>query len=305
MICADVESEPESEVGACSVERALAEGSRIIGRVDARALLCHVIGRDTAYLIAHREAFLTSEEARAFRALLGRRQGGEPVAYLTGEREFFGRSFKVTPAVLVPRAETERLVELALERVPSDRACSVLDLGTGSGCIAITIAIERPLARVKAVDQSREALEVACENAARLGAANIRFARSDWFSALQGRTFDVILANPPYVAEGDPHLQQGDLRFEPAAALRSGPDGLAAIRRIVSEAPAHLEAGGWLLLEHGYDQAERARTLVEAAGFDSVFSAADLAGIARVTGGRLTPAAPSQYNSRQLYSGNG
>jgi len=196
--------------------------------------------------------------------------------------------------VLIPRPETEGLVERALEQIPVDRPSAVLDLGAGSGCIAISIALARPRARVRGVDCSPDALAVARENAARLGASNVRFSESDWFSSIAGEVFDVIVANPPYVAEADPHRGEGDLRFEPLQALRGGADGLQAIRRIVAEAPSHLTRSGWLFLEHGVDQAREVRALMSGAGFERIVSTADLAGIGRVVGGRLTPSPHTQ-----------
>lgn len=251
-------------------------------------LLSHVLGCDAAHLIAHSDDPLTAEQHAAYCKLVERRAAGEPVAYLTGEREFFGHRFSVSPAVLIPRPETEGLVERALEHVAPDRVVDVLDLGTGSGCIAISIALARPRARVRAVDCSPEALALARKNAARLGASNVRLSSSDWFSALAGETFDTIVANPPYVATGDPHLAEGDLRFEPGCALSAGVHGLDALRHIVAEAPAHLAADGWMLVEHGFDQAVAVRGLMQAAGFTAISSAKDLAGIERVTAGRLT-----------------
>jgi release factor glutamine methyltransferase len=194
----------------------------------------------------------------------------------------------VTPAVLIPRPETELLVDIALERIGSSGASRVLDLGTGSGCIAVAIASERSLCKILATDQSVNALTVARRNAVDLGVANVSFLASDWFSALERDRFDLIVSNPPYVAEGDVHLTQGDLQFEPPLALESGADGLDAIRRIVAAAEHHLTPGGALLLEHGYDQASTVRNLLRAAGFQDVFSTRDLAGIERVSGGRLT-----------------
>jgi release factor glutamine methyltransferase len=272
-----------------SVAGALAEACTALARVDARVLLCHVLACEPAHLAAHPEALLTPAQAADFRALVARRAAGEPVAYLAGEREFFGHRFRVSPAVLIPRPETEGVVERALEHLPADRAAAVLDLGTGSGCIAISIALARPLARVLAVDRSPEALAVARENAARLAASNVRFSVSDWFSAVAEETLDAIVANPPYVAAGDPHLTAGDLRFEPPLALVAGADGLDAIRRIVAQAPSYLARDGGLFLEHGFDQARSVRAIMRAGGFSAISSTTDLAGIERVTGGRLTP----------------
>ena len=284
--------------------------------VDARALLRHVLGVDDAYLIVHTRQALSDSQSELFDALVARRSAGEPVAYIVGTREFFSLEFKVTPAVLMPRPETEALVEFALERIAPDRVQRVLDLGTGSGCVAISIAKHRPRAQVVAVDSSTAALAVARENALRLlgghsktpspsmrgracldrrggnwdggeagGNSNVSFVLSDWFSALVDREFDLIVANPPYVADRDPHLAQGDLRFEPRAALAGGADGLDCLRMIIASAPQYLSGGGWLAFEHGYDQAARCRELLAAAGFGEVFSRADLAGIERVSGG--------------------
>lgn len=267
-------------------------------RIEAQALLSQVLGGiSRAWIICHEEQALTHEQHSRFETLLHRRLQGEPIAYIFGRREFYGLDFSVTPDVLIPRPETETLVEAALLRIPEDRSCRVLDLGTGSGAIAITIAAHRPQAAVVAVDRSAAAISVARNNAWRLlapsavegeGASvgNLLLLQSDWFSALKGKAFDVIVSNPPYIPAADPHLQQGDLRFEPASALASGRDGLDDIRAIVAEAPACLAPGGWLLLEHGYDQAEQVAGLLQAAGFEEVGHAADLAGIQRVTLGR-------------------
>lgn len=269
-----------------------------IAAVDARALLCHVLGRDRAYLIAHEGEVLIAERIRAFESLVARRAAGEPVAYLTGRREFYGLDFRVSPAVLIPRPETELLVELALERIPQDKSCEVLDLGSGSGCVAIAIAMHRPRARVTATDVSSEALALARENAVGLGAPNVEFVQGEWFRAAEPRHFDLIVSNPPYVAEGDPHLAQGDLRFEPAGALVGGIDGLAAIRAIVQGANERLHAGGSLLFEHGYDQGAACRALLQNAGFGAIRSWRDLAGHERVSGGqKLDGLHPSPYTS--------
>jgi len=275
-------------VSAITLGEAFRTARSRIRAIDAGVLLCHVIGRDPAYLIAHPETRLRPNEHESFAALVDRRVRGEPVAYLTGEREFYGRTFKVTPAVLIPRPETELLVDLALERIPRAAPARVLDAGTGSGCIAVAIASERSHCKVLALDQSLEALAVARRNAVELRVGNVAFLQSDWFSALGRERFDVVVSNPPYVAKSDPHLQDGDARYEPLTALDGGAEGLDAIRRIVPEAGPHLIADGWLLFEHGYDQALRARQLLQAAGYEDVFSARDLAGIERVSGGRLT-----------------
>jgi release factor glutamine methyltransferase len=252
-----------------------------LAAVDARVLLRATLNVDDAYLIAHSRDEVAAAQREQFLALAVRRAAGEPVAYLVGEREFYGHVFAVSPAVLIPRPETELLVELALQR----HAQRVLDLGAGSGCIAISIALARREAQVTALDVSEAALAVARGNARRLHAGNVAFHHSDWFAAVHNQRFDVIVSNPPYVALGDPHLAQGDLRHEPPVALASGADGLADIHVITAEAPAHLAPGGWLLFEHGHDQAPRCRKLLLQAGFREVQSWRDLAGIERVSGG--------------------
>jgi len=257
-------------------------------RLEVQYLLQHALHKPRAWLLAHPEEMLPEAQFTDYQKLLQRRLHGEPVAYILGEREFFGLDFKVTPATLIPRPETELLVELALQRIAPQSSCRVLDLGTGSGAIALTLAHERPLAEVTAVDASAVALEVARENGRRLGIGNVHFLRSDWFAALaHERNFDLIASNPPYVAEDDPHLRQGDLPAEPQSALVSGLDGLDDIRHIVSRASGYLRPGGWLLLEHGYDQAAQVRKLLQQAGFEDAFSAHDLSGIERASGGRL------------------
>jgi release factor glutamine methyltransferase len=263
-------------------------------RRDVQVLLGFALGKSRAWLVAHSGDTVEEESAQRFRTLLGRRVRGEPVAYLVGEREFYGLAFRVTPEVLIPRPETELLVDAALERLPADADRNVVDLGTGSGCIAIAIAHARSRARVLAADRSVAALDVAQANAARIGVA-VEFALSDWFEGLAGRRFDQIVSNPPYVAEGDPHLARGDLRFEPLAALASGSDGLRDLRRIIAGAPRHLYPGGWLILEHGHDQGAACSNLLRDAGFTAIFTMADLAGLPRISGGRLlTENSPSR-----------
>lgn len=254
---------------------------------EARLLLGHVLERSAAWLIVHDDQVLDEDELLAFASLAARRAGGEPVAYLIGHREFFGREFAVSPSVLIPRPETELLVEIVLAGVGAGGTAKILDLGTGSGCLAVTLALEIPQAQVTAVDASEAALRIARKNAERLG-AQLRLLQSDWFAALAGERFDLIVANPPYIAAADPHLAAGDLRHEPPAALASGSDGLDAIRRIVAAAPAHLAPGGRLWLEHGYDQGDAVRELLAAAGLADVEQRRDLAGIMRVSGGRLS-----------------
>jgi release factor glutamine methyltransferase len=253
--------------------------------VDGRILLAHVLDRDRAWLLAHADDELARIDADAFFALAKRRRDGEPVAYLIGHREFWGLDLAVTSAVLVPRPETETLVEALLERIPVDRPASVLDLGTGSGAIALAVAHERPLARVLATDASRDALDVARGNAQRLGLRNVEFLRSDWYADVPVQRFDAVASNPPYVAAGDPHLGEGDLRFEPRAALSPGGDGLGALRAIVAGAPERLAAGGALAVEHGHDQSAAVQRLFEAAGLAAIVARRDLAGIPRVVRG--------------------
>lgn len=253
--------------------------------IDAQVLLAHVVGRERTWLIAHRDDELVPEHARVFAALAQRRRDGEPVAYLTGTREFHGLALQVSPAVLIPRPETETLVELALEWLPAGRT-RVLDLGTGSGAIALAIAQARPESRVTAVDASPDALAIARANAQRLGIGNVEFALSDWYAGVGNGPFDLVLSNPPYVAQGDPHLADGDVRFEPRAALVAGADGLAALRVIVAGARAHLHAGGGLIVEHGYDQSEAVLALMREAGLATPTMRRDLAGIPRVAAGR-------------------
>lgn len=262
------------------------------GRVDpgeAALLLAHLLGRDRGWLYAHGDAPVPAEAAARFEALVARRAAGEPVAYLVGRRGFWRFDLAVTPDTLVPRPETELLVELALARIPADAEARVADLGTGSGAIALAIALERPRAAVVATDRSEAALEVARGNGVALGLGNVAFRAGDWLQPLAGERFDAIVSNPPYIADGDAHLGQGDLRFEPREALASGADGLDAIRAIVREAPAHLHPGGWLLFEHGWEQGAAARALLREAGFAQVETRQDLEGRDRVSLGRTQP----------------
>jgi len=254
-------------------------------RLEARVLAAFAWNVNPAWLIAHDTDPLSDRQAAQFEALLARRLAGEPVAYLTGTREFYGRSFQVSPAVLIPRPDTELLVEQALARIPHEQTVDVLDLGTGSGCIAITLALERPHARVTAVDRSPAALAIARHNATTLD-ARVEFLASDWFADLAGRRFDLIVSNPPYIAGADPHLRRGDVRFEPLSALAAGQDGLDDLRRLISAACAHLKAGGTLLLEHGFDQADAVVELLRQHGFEQTCTLRDLAGLNRVSGAR-------------------
>lgn len=257
-----------------------------IDRIDARVLLREAAGVSTTTLAAYPERSLSPDAAKLYVDWLERREQGEPVAYLTGEREFFGRLFRVNSATLIPRPETELLVELAIAAVEDFATPSLLDLGTGSGIIAISIALERPEAHVTAIDFSPGAIEMAATNALAQG-AKVRCLLGSWYQPVEDERFHCIVSNPPYIAEHDPHLAQGDLRFEPISALASGPNGLDDIRQIIAKAGQHLLPGGSLLLEHGYDQAAAVRELLEAQGFVAVQSWEDLAGIERVSGGRM------------------
>jgi release factor glutamine methyltransferase len=258
--------------------------------LEARILLMHVLGWRRTELITRDQETLSDDLVQRFEALAARRSNGEPIAQLTGKREFFGLDFDVTPDVLIPRPETELLVELALEAIAHTPNARVLDLGTGTGAIAISIAHARPDARVWAVDRSAAALHVARNNAARLlDKTTVTFAESDWTAKLDpSLLFETIVSNPPYIASDDPHLKQGDLRFEPRGALTDDADGLSAIRTIIETAPFLLAKNGALWLEHGYDQADAVRRLLQSRGFTEVHSMCDLAGIERCSGGLFT-----------------
>lgn len=255
--------------------------------LEARMLLTHVTGLSRTQLITRDTQPLDAGQHGTLLTLLNRRLAGEPMAYLVGEREFYGRPFRVSPAVLIPRPDTEIAVQAALARLAGTQAPRVLDLGTGSGILAVTLACERPDAQVWATDISPAALDMARANAAALGADNVRFLESDWYAALPTEArFALIVSNPPYIAAGDPHLSSGDLRFEPVDALTDHGDGLSDLATIVAGAGAHLEEGGWLLMEHGFDQGGAARQLLRDAGFADVFTERDLGGNERCSGGR-------------------
>jgi release factor glutamine methyltransferase len=265
----------------------LASRGHALAAVDARLLLRHVTGATVAQIVSYPGRQLGPVDRMRFESLVARRASGEPIAYLLGEREFYSRAFAVTPGVLIPRPETEGLVDAALARLPVDGSPAVVDLGTGSGCVGITLALERPGARVLAIDASADAIAVARRNAQALGCGNVDLVIGDWLQGIDGNRLAMVVANPPYIAAADFHLGQGDLRFEPRSALTPGDDALAAIREIVAQAPAALAPGGWLILEHGHDQGADVRQLMVTRGFAEVFTDRDLAGHERITGGRL------------------
>jgi release factor glutamine methyltransferase len=254
-------------------------------RLDAEVLAMHVAGLTRTQLVTRGDQPLSAVQDARLAALVARRARGEPIAYLIGEREFWSMTIKVSPATLIPRPETEHLVEHALAHIALDADDTIVDVGTGSGAIALALARERPRARIIAVDVSAAALAVARENADRLG-LKVAFCQSDWLAPLAAAQADMIMSNPPYVADDDPHLRTGDVRFEPATALRGGADGLDAIRALAHAARAALRPGGWLLLEHGYDQGTAVAAILHARGYTDVRGYADHAGHDRVTEGR-------------------
>lgn len=268
---------------------AIADGQRALAatstapRLEAEMLLHYVTGLDRTQQIAQPDRWVNDAEHARYSSLVKRRQSGEPIAYLTGRRDFWTLELGVSPATLIPRHETELLVERALTRLTLDVKGDVVDLGTGSGAIALAIADELPRLRVVATDRSEEALAVARANARRLEIKNVQFLAGDWFAPLAGRRFCLIVSNPPYIRAGDPHLTRGDLRFEPPEALIGGDDGLDAIRHIAAQARAHLVPHGYLLLEHGYDQAPDVRELLKQRGYENVVSCRDYAGHERIT----------------------
>lgn len=268
------------------VRSVIREAAQRLGeRAEAEMLLAHVLERPRSWLIAHADDALDATQLAAYARTVERRASGEPVAYITGRRGFWSLDLEVTPATLIPRPETELLVELALDRLPRDAASRLADLGTGSGAIALAIAHERRYARIVATDVSVDALAVAQRNAQRLNLDHVSFVKGHWFIPLTGQCFDVVVSNPPYIESADPHLTEGDLRFEPPGALAAGEDGLEDIRRIVHDARHHLFPTGWLLMEHGWNQGEAVRMLLRNAGFVDIFTARDIEQRERVSAG--------------------
>jgi release factor glutamine methyltransferase len=258
----------------------------IDARFESQLLLQHLLNANRAWLIAHENENLATDVQARFDYLVNRRADGEPIAYILGNREFYGLNLTVTPATLIPRPDTEVLVDAALNKVPTNTPLQILDLGTGSGAIALAIAQQRPQVQVTAVDASKTALEVAINNSKQLHIPNIHFLLSDWFDNLNDTLFDVIVSNPPYIEDTDAHLNQGDLRFEPSSALASGADGLDDIRHIIDGCLIHLKPQGWLMLEHGYNQAAAVSDLMAQTGLVNIETFKDLGGNDRVTIGK-------------------
>lgn len=276
-----------------SIEEALQQAMQIIAhtlqlplaeaRIEARVLILHTLQQSHAWLISHHHEILSESQAKDFQHLLARRLDGEPIAYILGYREFFGMRLKVSPATLIPRSDTEILVETALAIIPSQASLRIADLGTGSGAIALAIGLQRPDCLLWATDQSEQALQIAQENARLLQMNNIHFKQGAWFEPLSDMSFDLIVSNPPYIPQQDEHLKQGDLRFEPQSALASGEDGLDDIRLIIQHSKQHLSAYGYLLLEHGFDQAESVANIAYENNAKKVAHIKDLAGLNRVS----------------------
>lgn len=271
---------------ACTLLRSVSDSARL----DAEVLLCHCLGKQRSFLRAWPERQLDTVHVEQFQQLLEQRRRGTPIAYLTGEREFWSRTFKVTPDVLIPRPDSELLIELSLSLLPAKQACKIIDLGTGSGILAVTLAAEHPMAEVVATDISTAALAVARQNAEHFAVGNLGFVESHWFDAVTDSDFDLVISNPPYIAGDDPHLQQGDVRFEPETALISGEAGLKDIRLLAEQAREHLKPRGHLLIEHGYNQAQDVQSILKQLNYRQVVTHQDLSGNPRVTSGLWNPA---------------
>lgn len=274
------------------IDAALADGTRSLqstspsADLDARILLQHALSRDHAWLLAHGNETIDKDQLEIFRTLIEQRRQGEPIAYLIGWKEFWSLRMEVDNAVLVPRPETEHLVEHALSLIPREGPFSIVDLGTGSGAVALAVAVERPACEIVATDVSKKALAVASRNAQHLGINNVSFVCGDWYKPLANQRFHMILSNPPYIADGDPCLQTKDIRREPDFALRSGPSGLDALDAIGSRAANHLFAGGWILLEHGYEQQQDVARILRQGGLSDIVCHADYSGHPRITAAR-------------------
>lgn len=269
-----------------TISRAVADASALLGkRLEAELLLAHALERDRTWLYAHADATIEADQWQACLELVRQRENGRPVAYLLGRREFYGRDFEVGEAVLIPRPETELLIDIALA-LPLPSTTQVIDVGTGSGCVALTLALERPDWQVIGTDICVDALAIAHRNSQRLGATAVELLHGSLLEPVADRRPNLVISNPPYVAEADPHLARGDVRFEPRTALAAGADGLDVIRELVQQSARVISPEGWLMIEHGHDQADAVRELLQAAKFEAIASHRDLAGIDRVTLGR-------------------
>lgn len=266
--------------------RRLDAGGSESPHLDAQILLGHILRQPRSYLIAHGEQTLSPDQLDQAESLLSQRLEGQPIAHLIGRREFWSRELEVSPDTLIPRPDTEITLELALEKIPTDAPWSLLDLGTGTGALALMLALERPACEITATDISAQALAVAERNRQRLGVENVCFLQGDWFAPLADIRFQLIVSNPPYIPEADPHLTQGDVRFEPRQALAAGPAGLDDLKKLIEQAPSHLHEGGWLVLEHGFDQAEIVGNLLKSHGFENLDCMNDLAGHSRASAGQ-------------------
>ena len=277
------------------IQSAITEATRILAtssdspELDAEILLCLILEKNRSYLRSWPKKQLHAQHRLQFKTLLKHRQQGTPIAYITGQREFWSREFKVSPDVLIPRPDTELLVELALPLIPKDKSCKVIDLGTGSGAIAVTLATERPYAQIIATDFSETALKIAKQNGDHYHCRNLRLLQSFWFEQIADTDFDLVISNPPYIAADDPHLQQGDLRFEPHAALVADENGLKDISVIAESACKHLKEGGFLLIEHGYTQRPQVQAIFESFDYANIQTHSDLGGNPRVTVGQWHP----------------